>query len=100
MPDFYLNRERISELLDTSNNAVVQVSNDWQDKKIIPQLANGLDICLKHPGIFPVESINQLNSGRLANFYTRLPQYSQINEECISPYFPPGQDSNLQRLCS
>lgn len=47
-----------------------------------------------------MESINELNSGRLSNFYTRLPQYSQINEECIAPYFPPGQDSNLQRLCS
>jgi len=59
---------------------------------IIPKLENGLDILIKQPGIFPTESINQYNKGKLGDFFSRLPQYSQINEEVISPYFPPGQD--------
>ena len=33
-------------------------------------------------------------------FFSRLPQYSQINEQCISPYFPPGSDVNLKRLAA
>lgn len=59
---------------------------------MIPTLANHLDILIKHPGIFPVEEINKLSKGKLNTFFTRLPQYSQINEECISPYYPPGKD--------
>jgi hypothetical protein len=28
---FYLNRDRISTILDTSNNEIVPIENDWQD---------------------------------------------------------------------
>ena len=87
---FYLNREKISEPLNTSKNEIIPINNDWQKKEIIPTLSNGLDLILKNPGIFPVESINHYNSGKLGDFFTRLPQYSQINEECISPYYSPG----------
>ena len=45
---------------------------------------------LENPGVFPVETVNVLNKGRLGNFYTRLPQYSQIDESCIPPYSPPS----------
>lgn len=31
-------------------------------------------------------------------FFTRMPAYSQINEEVIAPYFPPASDTNLFRL--
>lgn len=65
---------------------------------MIPTLQNGLDIILKNPGIFPTESINHYERGTLGSFFTRLPQYSQINEACISPYYPPGQDPNLMRI--
>ena len=87
---FYLNRDRISTPLDTSLNEIVPIENDWQDSSMIPTLQNGLDIILKNPGIFPTESINHYTRGKLGNFFTKLPQYSQINEACISPYYPPG----------
>jgi hypothetical protein len=57
-------------------------------------------VILKSPGIYPVESINQYNRGQLGTLFTKLPQYSQINEDCISPYYPPGQDPNLIRLAA
>ena len=53
---------------------------------------------LKKPGIYPVESINQYARGKLGTLFTKLPQYSQINEECISPYYPPSHDPNLMRM--
>ena len=93
-----MNRDRISTVLDTHQNEIVAVENDWQDPSMIPTLQNGLDIILKNPGIFPVESINHYQQGKLGQFFTKLPQYSQINEACISPYYPPGQDSNLMRI--
>ena len=97
---FYLNRERISALLDCHQNDIEPVANDWQDKASIPKLAHGLDVLLKRPGIYPTETVNQLNQGRLGSFFTKLPPYSQINEECIAPYFPPGKDKNLLRLAA
>jgi hypothetical protein len=97
---FYLNRDRISEVLDTNLNEIVPIKNNWQDPDIIPILENGLDVILKNPGIYPVESINHYMKGKLDTFFTRLPQYSQINEACISPYYPPGQDQNLLRIAT
>lgn len=96
--DFYLNRENISFPLVTQGHDIIPIENDWQDISIVPTLQNGLDIVLKNPGIFPVETINQYQRGKLGNLFTRLPQYSQINEECISPYYPPGQDNHLLRM--
>lgn len=29
LPDFYLNRERVSEILDVHNNEIIPISNDW-----------------------------------------------------------------------
>jgi len=55
---YYLNRERVSDLLDCHQNEIVQVANDWQDKSIIPRLENGLDLVLKQPGVHQTESIN------------------------------------------
>ena len=37
---------------------------------------------------------------KLYTFFNGLPAYSQINEDCIAPYYPPGQDKNLKRLAS
>ena len=74
------------------------VENDWQSEEIIPRLANHLDFLPKHPGCYPLESIAQFDKPRLLPFFSRLPQHSQINEECITPYYPPGEDLNLQRL--
>lgn len=76
--------------MDTHKNDIIPIENDWQNKSIIPHLENGLDIILKNPGIYPVESINHYTKGKLDTFFTRLPQYSQINESCITPYYPPG----------
>lgn len=69
----YLNREKISKPLDIQANDYTPIQNDWQDTSIIPELANGLDIILKNPGIYPTESVNRLNKGRLKNFFTKLP---------------------------
>ena len=75
------------------------IENDWQDEKTtIPTLANYLDVLPKNPGIFPTESISKFDQARLHPFFSRLPQYSQINEECIGAYYPPGSDKNLLRL--
>ena len=60
-----MNRDRISTVLDTHQNEIVAVENDWQDPSMIPTLQNGLDIILKNPGIFPVESINHYQQGKL-----------------------------------
>ena len=70
---FYLNRDRISEVLDTNLNEIVPIKNNWQDPDIIPTLENGLDVILKNPGIYPVESINHYMKGKLDTFFTRLP---------------------------
>ena len=65
---------------------------------LIPKLANNLDKILNIPGIFPTESINRLNQGKLGDFYMRLPQYSEIDDSCISQYNPPSHDSKLIEL--
>ena len=86
-------------MLDVDPLAVFPIENDWQDEKLcVPELKNHLDILPRCPGIFPTESIAQFDKKRLLPFFTRLPQYSQINEACISPYFPPGSDKNLMRI--
>jgi len=76
----------------------IAIPNDWQSEDIIPSLGNKLDVVLKQPGIYPTESINHLNQGALGSYFLRLPQYSQINEEAITPYYKPGQDNQLIRL--
>ena len=65
---------------------------------IIPKLQNHLDILTKCPGIYPTESIVQFNKPKLEPYFGALPQYSQINEELIAPYFTPGSDINLKRI--
>lgn len=97
--NFSLNKDFISEILDVDPLAIHPVQNDWQDElKCVPELKNHLDILPRCPGIFPTESIAQFNKKRLLPFFTRLPQYSQINESCIGAYFPPGSDKNLLRI--
>lgn len=49
-------------------------------------------------GIFPVESVNKLNQGALGDFFMRLPQYSEIDESCIPPYYPPSTDKKLLEM--
>jgi hypothetical protein len=34
----------------------------------------------------------------LGNYFTRLPQYTEINENCIQPYTLPGNDKQLIRM--
>lgn len=51
----------------------MSIENDWQDPKIIPNLANKLDLLIRNPGIFPTETINHFNNGALGTFYSRLP---------------------------
>lgn len=77
---------------------LVRIPNEFQSTDIIPKLANNLDKVLNIPGIFPVESINRLNEGRLGDFYMRLPQYSEIDEACIPPYYAPSQDEKLMEM--
>ena len=75
--NFYLNREFISDVLDCDTSQIYPVHNDWQDENaLVPELANHLDILPKCPGVFPTESIVQLDKERLGPFFTRLPQYS------------------------
>ena len=76
--------------LNYRKTRIEAIRNTSQDPAAIPTLENGLEIVLENPGVFPVETINVLNKGRLGNFYTRLPQYSQIDESCIPPYSPPS----------
>lgn len=96
---FYLNHNRVSEAVDVHSNIIEPVENDWQDFESIPTLENKLDLVIKHPGIFPTSEIVKLDP-KLYTFFNRLPAYSQINEDCIAPYRPPGQDPNLQRLAT
>ena len=84
--------------LDPSRHRVV--NNDWQEETTIPTLKNKLDILPRCPGIYPTEAIAQYNPKKLTPFFAKLPQYSQINEQCIAPYYPPGADVNLRRLAS
>lgn len=62
-------------------------------------MKNNIDIVLKKPGIYPTSEIVKLNPQNYT-FFNRLPTYSQINEDCIPPYYPPGFDKNLRRLAS
>jgi hypothetical protein len=96
---FYQNKEFISRLVDIDHKQFKAVENDWQNEaETIPTLKNYLDILPKNPGIFPTESISQFDKKKLHPFFTRLPQYSQINEQCIGAYYPPGSDTNLTRI--
>jgi hypothetical protein len=92
---FYLNNDFVSKLLDVDHNLIQPIDNDWQSTDAIPFLKNHLDVLTKKPGIFPAESIAQFDKPKLHPFFTRLPQHSQINEQCITPYYPPGSDLNL-----
>jgi hypothetical protein len=96
---FYQNKEFISRLVDIDHKQFKAVENDWQNEaETIPTLKNYLDILPKNPGIFPTESISQFDKKKLHPFFTRLPQYSQINEQCIGAFYPPGSDTNLTRI--
>ena len=97
MYNYYLNHEKYSKPVDIHSNIIEVIENDWQSKDIIPDLRNSLDIITKQPGIYPTSEIVKLNPS-LYTFFNGLPAYSQINEECIAPYYPPGQDKNLQRM--
>ena len=97
--NFYLNHERVSEPVDVHSNTIEPIENDWQEFSRVSTLVNQLDIVIKQPGIYPTSEIVKLDP-KLYTFFNRLPAYSQINEECISPYYPPGQDQNLQRMAA
>lgn len=87
-----------ADCISVTANPLVPIENDWQDYyKDIPTLANNLDVVIKNPGIFPTSELVKINP-QLFSFFGKLPAYSQINEECIAPYFPPSQDQNLKRL--
>jgi hypothetical protein len=85
---------------DIKIREIQPVTNDWQDPKIIPRLQNYLDFITKKPGLYPVESIIQFNKSKLEPFFGKLPQFSEINEAIIAPYFTPGSDVNLRRLAN
>lgn len=61
---------------------------------MVPTLQNKLDVLIKKPGIYPASEIVKMDP-KLFTYYNRLPAYSQINEDCIPPYYPPGSDKNL-----
>ena len=65
----------------------------------MPTLQNCLEFLPTQPGIFPIESICKLDT-RLYPFFTRMPAYSQINEDVIAPYHPPASDPNLRRIAT
>lgn len=78
-----------SKFLEFHKAKLVRIQNTFQSTSkflnkfisgMIPKLANGLDKILNIPGIFPTESINRLNHGKLGDFYMRLPQYSEIDD--------------------
>lgn len=94
------NKEHETNLKDIELRQIEPVPNDWQDPKIIPRLQNHLEILTRCPGIYPTESIVQFNKQKLAPFFGQLPQYSQINESLIAPYFTPGSDVNLKRIAT
>jgi len=52
---------------------------------------------MDYKGIFPVESVNKLNEGRLGDYF-KLPQYSEIDESFIPPYYPPSEDKKLLQI--
>jgi len=92
---FILNQPMYTQTLNLEATEIEPIENTWQSTSMIPTLKNGLDVILKHPGIYPTETINKYTEGRCGSFFTKLPQYSQINKATISPYFPPGRDTKL-----
>ena len=94
------NNDFFAKILDLDPQRHKVIENDWQEETMIATLKNNLDILPRNPGIYPTEAITQYNPKKLTPFFTKLPQYSQINEQCIAPYFPPGSDVNLRRLAS
>ena len=98
--NFVRNNDFFSKMLDLDPGRHRVIDNDWQQESTIAKLSNHLDILPRCPGIYPTEAITQFNPKKLTPFFTRLPQYSQINEQCIAPYFPPGSDVNLKRLAA
>ncbi|CAI2386460.1 unnamed protein product [Moneuplotes crassus] len=88
----------VAKDLDFYQHKLKRIENKYQSKDIIPQLANNLEKVMDYKGIFPVESVNEINQGRLGDYFLRLPQYSQIDESCIPPYYPPSQDKQLLKI--
>jgi len=93
-PENYMN----AKYLKYHKVKLERIQNTHQSPDIIPKLANGLDKILNIPGIFPVESVNRISDGQLGDFFMRLPQYSEIDESCIPPYYPPSQDKTLVKM--
>lgn len=69
-----------------------------EDFSKVNTLKNGLDLCLAKPGIVMTETINERMKGKLGKYFSRLPQYSQINEAAIAPYYRPYEDPKLRKL--
>jgi hypothetical protein len=88
--NYNFNSYHESHYLEFHKTKLEAIQNKWQNPKMVPTLANNLDKVLPHPGIYPTESVNKLNEGKLGDYFTRLPQYSEIDESCIPPYFPPS----------
>ena len=85
-----------STLLDTDNYKFKPIPPSKQSVKNAPTLTNGLEIIPLHAGkIFETNEINLINNGKLGNFFTRLPQYSQIDVQAIGEYITPSNDDNL-----
>lgn len=84
--------------LDYHKQRLIPIENTWQDPAIIDTLGNDLEKLLPFEGIFPVEEVNKIHKGKLGDFFTRLPQYSEIDESCIPPYHPPSTDPNLLKI--
>ena len=95
---FSLDKSKYSEELDYESNKIEPLLDHEDDYKKAPSLRNGLDICLQQPGVVLTETINDRMKGKLGSYFTQLPQYSQINETAISPYYRPGVDPKLRKL--
>lgn len=91
------NLQPLAESINAEAKPLIKVENDWQRYEDIPTLENNLDIVTKYHGVFPMEELTKVNPS-LQKFFSNMPQYTEINEDIIAPYYSPGKDENLRRL--
>lgn len=75
---------------------IVNIENEETFHKI-PKLAHNLDVILRKPGVYPIESLIPLQADG-GHFLKNIVSPDDVDVDRIPPYIPPSQDSLLMKF--
>lgn len=75
---------------------IVNIENEETFHKI-PKLAHNLDVILRKPGVYPIESVIPLQKDG-GHFLRNIYQPDDIDLSRVPPYIPPSQDELLMKF--